>query len=544
VKHNKTQKERKMKLTTIFIGGLVCLSCVSINCIATTYYVNPGESIQAAIESAADGDTVVVLPGVYAENLNLRGKAITLISEAGADSTIIDGWGLTVVTMNSGEDSRTIIDGFTLQYGYEGVYCGNGVSPEVRNCVIEWNDYGFYCEAANPRFLNCEISDNWEYSGYGLNCNEEIKLEGCTVSIGLVSTQVRHGFYFNNSKALFTGCEISSVSGRCIFIQNGSQVRTYETDIWVLSNSPAIEADSSSAELFNTRIFGGSHGAYMKGSDLKLRGCFITEVIRCDNSNATIEQSSMTSEISISGATSIANISQSMIYGRKGRAIDGGGGVQISLVNSIIYNSESGCEITGSSSINIVNSTITGCEGTAGLWLKDSASAVVKNSIIWNEETSSIVTEVGSSAQVDHCIIKGGWSGDNIDQNPLLDYDYAPLPGSPCIDAGDPTVNVGMYDVDGDFRYVNSTSNPSDLWDGSILYRFMNEDDQYTMMWKGIIDIGAKEHQIFQPTYETFHVMKSTDMQDWQEVFVGNTAVWSDTESSSADRGFYQIWAE
>ena len=92
--------------------------CISGAAFSTTHYVNPGESIQDVIETAVDEDTIIVKPGIFYENINTRGKAITLMSEAGADSTIIDGLGLTVVTIDSGEDSRTIIDGLTLQYGY------------------------------------------------------------------------------------------------------------------------------------------------------------------------------------------------------------------------------------------------------------------------------------------------------------------------------------------------------------------------------------------------------------------------------------------
>ncbi len=47
-------------------------------------------SIQAAIDAAATGDTVLVAPGTYLENINFHGKAITVISEQGPSVTTIE----------------------------------------------------------------------------------------------------------------------------------------------------------------------------------------------------------------------------------------------------------------------------------------------------------------------------------------------------------------------------------------------------------------------------------------------------------------------
>jgi len=47
---------------------------------ATDLYVNPGDSIQGAINDATPGDTIVVAEGTYYENVTVS-KAVTLISE-------------------------------------------------------------------------------------------------------------------------------------------------------------------------------------------------------------------------------------------------------------------------------------------------------------------------------------------------------------------------------------------------------------------------------------------------------------------------------
>jgi Fibronectin type III domain len=105
----------------------------------------PGDSptIQRAIDAAAPGDTVLVAPGTYFENVNFRGKAITVESDQGPEVTIIDGnLAGSVITFSSGEGPASVLRGFTLQRGDASGYFGEeggGVRIERSSPTIQGN---------------------------------------------------------------------------------------------------------------------------------------------------------------------------------------------------------------------------------------------------------------------------------------------------------------------------------------------------------------------------------------------------------------------
>ena len=85
-------------------------------------------TVQAAIADANDGDTIIVAPGRCQENINFLGKAITVRSTDPNDpnvvaATIIDGSNHpdpnigSVVTFASGEDTSSVLSGFTITGG-------------------------------------------------------------------------------------------------------------------------------------------------------------------------------------------------------------------------------------------------------------------------------------------------------------------------------------------------------------------------------------------------------------------------------------------
>ncbi|MBS1801299.1 MAG: Ig-like domain repeat protein [Acidobacteria bacterium] len=75
-------------------------------------------TIQAGINAASNGDTVLVAPGTYYENIVIDTKEITLTSEQGASKTILDGGtNDTVLTIRNTPSIATTINGFTVQGG-------------------------------------------------------------------------------------------------------------------------------------------------------------------------------------------------------------------------------------------------------------------------------------------------------------------------------------------------------------------------------------------------------------------------------------------
>ena len=183
-------------LTIIFCVLLVLFSFHQAQ--ATICHV-PGDSstIQACINGAVDGDTILVADGHYYERINFYGKAILVTSEFMNDgdtlhiqNTIIDAdtsvigpadTGSVVCFVND-EDSTSILQGFTIRGGTGtpsdaggssggGVYC-NSSDPTIRNCILTNNSAsyggGLFCiYYASPTLIECDISDDTADTGGG-----------------------------------------------------------------------------------------------------------------------------------------------------------------------------------------------------------------------------------------------------------------------------------------------------------------------------------------------------------------------------------------
>jgi hypothetical protein len=157
----------------VLAGRAVTLSADVINVPADQ------PAIQAAIAAAAGGDTVLVAPGTYVENLNFLGKAITVTSSQGPLVTVIDGnQSGSVVTFNSGEGPSSSLNGFTIRNGKAGgpALRGGGIrienaSPTITGNIIANNSAGdggggISSSFGSPLIQGNTIADNGQIVGW------------------------------------------------------------------------------------------------------------------------------------------------------------------------------------------------------------------------------------------------------------------------------------------------------------------------------------------------------------------------------------------
>ena len=109
--------------TTYFIavdGFNADTGAIELNINASTVYV-PYDfpTIQEAINASQDGDTVLVAPGTYDENIDFLDKSLSVLGAEGAEVTIVDGGGrnIPVARVIRTNPPAAVLHGFTIQNG-------------------------------------------------------------------------------------------------------------------------------------------------------------------------------------------------------------------------------------------------------------------------------------------------------------------------------------------------------------------------------------------------------------------------------------------
>jgi hypothetical protein len=237
----------------------------------------PGDqsTIQAGINAAVDGDTVLVEPGVYYENINFRGKGVVLGSRyilerdpVYIETTIIDGSNpadpdtASCVLIISGEDSTTVLEGFTLTKGTGTVWLdehGAGVYTEGGGILIQ---------AAAPTikyniFLNNEASRRppgvTSAGGGAIRCGDG-------------NPSILNNIFYGN-EGRYGGGIVLNFSGAVIknnvIAHNTGGQDFGGSGIWILSNGPAPRIIENNTIVENSSsLYGG--GILVWGTSITL----------------------------------------------------------------------------------------------------------------------------------------------------------------------------------------------------------------------------------------------------------------------------------
>ena len=158
-----------MHLLRVIFVAVMLFAVNVVNCQSKTIRV-PADypTIQAAINAASflTSDTVLVSNGTYFENLNFAGKAVTVTSVNGPQETIIDGSHAgPVVNFSNGEGAGSVINGFTIQNGYNWLGSGMtllGTSPTITGNIFQNNaeEDGYYGAAIGGNGASPTVEQN------------------------------------------------------------------------------------------------------------------------------------------------------------------------------------------------------------------------------------------------------------------------------------------------------------------------------------------------------------------------------------------------
>ena len=473
------------RLTT---GVMVALGTVLASLTQAALYVpsGPYPTIQSAITAAVEPNEVVVATGVYYENINFLGKAITVRSSDPNDpsvvsATIIDGSLAgdpncgSVVTFGSGEGPNSVLRGFTIRGG-----TGSWLPVRWEFRGLKWNRCGggVLCYgASSPTIEQNLIRDNLAGEGGGIyvygQSHPAIVNNRLTGNVALVE----HGFdppndlyefaehgdggaivCFEYCQATIAGNEIDT--NQADYYGGGLHLRQWSdvtmVDNWIHDNQSALGAGvhityTSSPVLTGNLIENNVAGNFGGG------GVYVYY-----RSNPTIERNVIRWNTSAHGAglavffDSAGVIRDNLIEANQtGSAITCVGSSPLIDHNTIVHaaidetlDGLGAIEMSGGCAALISNNIIAFTQNGHGIVATGSDSPVIRYNDFWQNSMGRAGDEVAPS-----CFEQGNIGVDpdllaGADGHVRLNY------SSPCINAGDPNfiVGSGQLDFDGQSR--------------------------------------------------------------------------------------------
>ncbi len=160
-----------------------CVAATTAGTAAVIHVPDDYPTIQEAVDVAAEGDTVLVGPGVHGgsgnRNIDFGGVNMVLRSEEGPEATTIDCGGFgRGFHFHSGESLSSVIEGFRIAHGSAlyggGLWCEAGSAVTIRDCIFYENSVsqgggGIKCEGGSTIILDEVIlEDNTALRGGGI----------------------------------------------------------------------------------------------------------------------------------------------------------------------------------------------------------------------------------------------------------------------------------------------------------------------------------------------------------------------------------------
>jgi hypothetical protein len=392
-------------------------------------------TIQKGIDTAQDGDTVIVADGIYTgagnRDIDFKGKAITVKSENGPRNCIIDCQGSYTdchrgFYFHNHEDANSIVQGFTVINGL--------IRGTIKWQEDPWNQgphhvigAGIYCEFSSPTIVNCAIRDCTTELGAGIGCvGASPVIIDCTIAdchaggLGLY----RSGGY-GGGIGLIRKCNAKITN--CTITNNMGYYNSYGGGIYCIDGSPeingcTISGNSTSPE--NAGMYGG--GVYCGWcSNMTLRNCIIAENtahlgggIFCDGgSTPTI-------------ANCIITANTAELYGSDGGR---GGGIYC------------GCgdrdHVCAESNPTIINCTVTGNtaeEYGGGIFCGYNNNTTISN-CIFRDDTAVAGAEIALDSYSGLCTltlsysdVQGGQDGAHVGTGCILNWGADNIDADPC----------------------------------------------------------------------------------------------------------------
>ena len=371
-------------------------------------------TIQRGITFTIDGDTVLVQPGTYVENINFNGHNIVLGSlflttgdTSYISQTVLDGSDLgTVVLFENDENEAAILTGFTITNGLSGPGDGGGI----------------HCENSSPTIRKNRITENFSVWGVGgIRCTNS-------------SPMIRDNVIDNNGGGTGgIGCLFNSNPDiiRNIIVNNGG---VFGGAIYCWESSPNISQNSiSENEAFAEDASGFGGGICCRSSSSPLISNNTIKINSANNGGAIF-----------CGQNSNPRVTGNIIYGNYA---DTGGGFACEGSHPALSN-------------NTISMNVAWQGG--GIYCEFVSNPVITNTILWAnsaEYNQEIWADTSSALTITYCDIQDTlWPGEgNIDVDPLFrdpengDFHLMSTAcgdpdDSPCIDAGSPDIIDSLLD--------------------------------------------------------------------------------------------------